>query len=68
VQSISIYSLDGQLYQYSKLVDPKPGASFSKEQLRNFSLTLNSKPFLLLPSNEKTTPISPPEKVVSFVR
>ncbi|MDF2961733.1 MAG: sensor histidine kinase [Paenibacillus sp.] len=68
VQSISIYSLDGHLYQYTKLVNPKPVAVFSNEQLRKYADILSSSPFLLIPTDEEHTFSDPPQKVVSFVR
>ncbi|WP_179232961.1 cache domain-containing sensor histidine kinase [Paenibacillus rigui] len=70
VQSISIYSLDTHLYTYSKPVEPKPAAMLSNEQLRHFFVTLNNRPFLLLPSVDEAQ--QPEEentqRVVSFIR
>ncbi|MFH5184353.1 cache domain-containing protein [Paenibacillus sp. TAB 01] len=69
VQSMSIYSLDKHLYQYSKLVEPKPRELLSEEQLKDFSGSLNRKPFALLPSVEvHTDKEGSPERVVSFIR
>ncbi|MCS7462804.1 sensor histidine kinase [Paenibacillus doosanensis] len=69
VQSISIYSLDKHLYQYSKLVEPKPRELLPEERLKEFSGSLNREPFALLPSAEvHTDKEGSPERVVSFVR
>jgi two-component system sensor histidine kinase YesM len=68
VQSISIYTLDGQSYIYSKLVDPKPFVSFTNDQLRKFAEVLDSRPFLLIPYNEEQAVGEQPGNVVSFIR
>jgi two-component system sensor histidine kinase YesM len=68
VQSISIYTLDGHLYHYSKYVKPEPVVAFTNEQLRNYAEVLGSKPFILVSSPEEQTFGEKPETVVSFIR
>ncbi|MFE5317616.1 sensor histidine kinase [Paenibacillus sp. NPDC056579] len=65
VQSISIYSLDSHLYQYSKLVDPRPRMLLTLDQLQQFKSTLNSNAFVIMPVDEDD---QHREKAVSFVR
>ncbi|WP_171651504.1 cache domain-containing sensor histidine kinase [Paenibacillus foliorum] len=68
VQSISIYTLDGHGYHYTKVVNqPKQAEVFTAEELRNFTEVLSSKPFLLMPSKEERTFGSQSEIVVSFI-
>jgi two-component system sensor histidine kinase YesM len=68
VRSMSIYTLDGHLYHYTKQVKPNPDASFSNEDLRKFAGVLDSRPFLLVPSYEEQTSEEQTEIVVSFIR
>ncbi|NHN33697.1 cache domain-containing sensor histidine kinase [Paenibacillus agricola] len=68
VQSISIYTLDGHLYQYSKIDKPKPPITFTNEELRSFTEVFSSKPFILIPSYKEEAPEEQSANVVSFVR
>ncbi|MCR8630673.1 sensor histidine kinase [Paenibacillus radicis (ex Xue et al. 2023)] len=68
VQSISIYTLDGHGYHYTKVVNhPRPSQVFTNEELRNFTDVLSGKPFLLKPSNEERTFGDQSEAIVSFI-
>ncbi|SFK97519.1 HAMP domain-containing protein [Paenibacillus sp. 1_12] len=68
VQSISIYTLDGHFYHYTKYVKPEPVVSLSNEQLHNYTEVLGSKPFILLPPTGEQALDEKPETVVSFIR
>jgi two-component system, sensor histidine kinase YesM len=68
VQSISIYSLDKHLYQYTKLAEPKLIDSFSSEEMLNFREVLSGKTFFLKPSFEEQPSEEQTKNVVFFIR
>ncbi|WP_165842158.1 cache domain-containing sensor histidine kinase [Paenibacillus xerothermodurans] len=68
VESISIYTLDEHLYQYTKLVKPRPMMPFSSRHLSEFGRVLSNKPFMLIPADEGVGSRDKPGKVVSFIR
>ncbi|TDF99802.1 cache domain-containing sensor histidine kinase [Paenibacillus piri] len=68
VQSISIYTLDGHWYYYSKLVNPKLTDSLSFDEVRRIAGELNGRPFLLLPTHEEPSNGEPTGNTVSFIR
>jgi len=68
VQGISIHTMDGQIYRYSKVLPPEPIISYSEEELRNLTEAISSNPFVAMPSREKREDGRQPQYIVSFIR
>ncbi|MCZ8517367.1 sensor histidine kinase [Paenibacillus filicis] len=68
VQSISIYTLDGYMYYYTKLVEHKPAVPYSFDELQQFNLLLENKKFILQPMIGGEGIGEAPKRIVSFLR
>lgn len=68
VRSISIYSMDQHLYQYSKQVDPSPKMLLSPGQLQAAAATLDKRPFAILPAPATQQAEASQGRIVSFIR
>lgn len=68
VQGISIYTLDGYMYDYTKRVEQKNAAPYPREELARLAETLQTRKFMLRPSAGREGGGEPPERIVSFIR
>lgn len=68
VQGVSIHTLDGQSYRYTKLVPPEPVVSFSVGQRNRLMEQPDGKPFALIPIRGERTNRQAADRIVAFVR
>jgi two-component system, sensor histidine kinase YesM len=68
VHGISIYTPDGNMYAYTKIVETKPATPYTFEELQQFNRMLYSKKFILRSSIGGEGIGEPPKRLISFIR